>query len=273
MSNLFSIITVVLNDAEGLRKTASSIEQQAFSEFEWVVVDGGSSDGTLKQARNIYGKAPIVHSAPDNGIYDAMNKGIQLSSGEYLVFMNAGDTFAGPDALGCLAQYVESQPSVDVVLGGTCQKINRCTFYRKPRDIRWIVHGLPSFHQSTLYRGSLIRSHPYNLDFPLLADYAWLATACVEGIDVAYFNRPVSVFSVGGASYTNLRQKFKDSYRVKRDILKLSKIAALSSSMHAILKTLIVMFAVFNACRFMNRQPVEAGNGSNDTEVEQYKFR
>ena len=272
MGNLFSIITVVLNDAEGLRKTACSIEQQSFSEFEWIVVDGGSSDGTLEQVRDIGGKAPIVHSGPDNGIYDAMNKGVELSTGEYLIFMNAGDTFTDPDVLGCLAQYIGSQPSVDVVLGATCQKINRCTFYRKPRDIRWIVHGLPSFHRSTLFRGSLIRSHPYDLEYPLLADYAWLANACVRGLEVGYLNRSVSVFSVGGASYTNLGQKFSDSYRVKRDILRMPKIGALLSSMHAILKTLTVMWAIFNICRFRDRHSGEVSTKTAGVAVEYYKF-
>jgi len=269
----YSIITVVLNDALGLERTAGSILKQVFDDFEWLVIDGGSHDGTLDVLNQYKILSPEVVSEPDFGVYDAMNKGIELSTGEYLIFMNAGDTFTGSDVLGCLAQYVESQPSVDVVLGGTCQKINRCTFYRKPRDIRWIVHGLPSFHQSTLYRGSLIRSYPYDLEYPLLADYAWLSKACVRGLEVGYLNRSISVFSVGGTSYTNLGQKFSDSYRVKRDILRLPKIGAMLSSMHAILKTLIVMFAIFNICRLMDRQSGEGGTKTTGAAVEYYKVR
>ena len=89
---LFSVVTVVRNDCTGFLKTMDSVERQTFTEFEWIVVDGGSTDGTvdwIKSGRRVTSWT----SENDSGIYDAMNKGITKSNGEYLVFLNAGDVF------------------------------------------------------------------------------------------------------------------------------------------------------------------------------------
>lgn len=81
----YSIITVCLNAKEGLERTLRSIEEQTFNNFEWIVIDGGSTDGTVELIQN-YSCIKRLISEPDEGIYDAMNKGIEISSGEYLFF-------------------------------------------------------------------------------------------------------------------------------------------------------------------------------------------
>jgi putative colanic acid biosynthesis glycosyltransferase len=251
---MFSIITVVLNDPEGLSRTAASIAQQASDNYEWIIIDGGSTDDTLASVEQMAPNMPVIHSGKDDGIYDAMNKGINLSSGDYLIFMNAGDSFADGFVLEALAHCLSTN-AADVLLGGTYQHINNCIFYRKPKYINWIVHGLPAFHQSTVYRADLLRKRNYNLAYSLLADYEWLANQCVDGLTVGYLNQPVSNFFVGGSSYTKIRLKFRDSYNVKHFVLKESAAWSLISSVHAIGKTLFVMTFLFKFCGIAKRRP------------------
>jgi len=248
MKMIFSIITVVLNDAEGLLVTADSVIKQTSKNFEWVVVDGGSSDDTLTGIKQLESVSPILHSSKDNGIYDAMNKGVELSTGQYLLFMNAGDSFADESVLDDLERFIKDNNSIDVILGGTFRKIKKCVFYSPPRNIRWIVSGLPAFHQSTIYKSDLMRSQKYNLDYTLLADYEWLAKQCVSGLTVGYLNRPVSNYIIGGVSYTNLKKKFNDLFSVKHEVLGCSRVRAGISSCQAILKTIFVMQVLYRCC-------------------------
>ena len=269
MNHMFSIITVVLNDIDGLQVTAKSIASQELNYFEWIVIDGGSDDGSLEVLDNVNTVSPIVFSGKDNGIYDAMNMGINAASGDYIIFMNAGDSFANQFVLENLERNLVSE-SVDVLLGGTYQHIKNCIFYRPPKNINWIVHGLPAFHQSTVYKTDLLRKQHYNVEFSLLADYEWLAKRCVEGVTVGYLNQPVSNFFVGGSSYTKIWLKFKDSYRVKNLVLQESKIWSLFSAIHAIGKTIFVMSVLYKICGvsniFGNRRQIKRESDKLTTE-------
>ncbi len=246
-----SVVTVVLNDGVGLKKTADNLLEQTCSDFQWIIIDGGSSDGGLELIKNsILLLNPVVISEPDMGIYDAMNKGVTASRGDFVVFMNAGDSFSHDSVIKELLLFIDRHYPLDVVLGGTYQNIQSCIFYRPPKNIRWILHGLPSFHQSIAFRTSLLKAHPYHLDYPLLSDYEWLARRCVRGVRVGYFNHPVSNYHVGGASYTNLWQKFQDAYVVKVKVLGLSPIRSFVSSGFAIVKTMLVMYVLYKMCPY-----------------------
>jgi glycosyltransferase involved in cell wall biosynthesis len=127
---LFSIITVNLNDAAGLRATAESVVGQSYAEYEWLVIDGGSSDNSLAVIREFEGRIDAWSSGPDRGVYDAMNRGLRRARGDYLIFMNAGDRFAGPAVLGWLAARVRGTPEIDLVLGArfwNCRRVGAST--------------------------------------------------------------------------------------------------------------------------------------------------
>lgn len=118
MKKIFSIITVVYNAKEDLRKTVQSIQSQTISDFEHVIIDGGSTDGTLEYIKSLEYKNLNYSSEKDNGIYDAMNKGIKLSTGDYLLFLNAADTFANDNTLEEVKKgIIEEQPNV--IYGGS----------------------------------------------------------------------------------------------------------------------------------------------------------
>ena len=99
MSVKISVITVCLNEAGALASTCDSIRSQRYPNLEWIVIDGASTDGSLDVLRDYEDCITYLMSEPDDGIYDAMNKGIGLSSGDYLLFLNAGDKLADPDVL------------------------------------------------------------------------------------------------------------------------------------------------------------------------------
>ena len=94
-----SIITVNFNNVEGLRKTAESIVSQTFQDFEWIVIDGGSTDGSKELIEQYSDRIAYWCSEKDSGIYNAMNKGVRYAKGEYINFMNSGDCFADSSVL------------------------------------------------------------------------------------------------------------------------------------------------------------------------------
>jgi glycosyltransferase involved in cell wall biosynthesis len=112
---LLSVVTVVFNDADNLAATIASIKSQSFQDLELIVIDGGSRDGTLEVVRASDSVIGYWISEPDKGLYDAMNKGIKAARGKYLEFLNAGDTYTGPDALKCI--FGQNDGDYDVLYG------------------------------------------------------------------------------------------------------------------------------------------------------------
>ena len=99
----FSVITISYNNAEGLRKTMESVFSQTCADYEFIVIDGGSNDGSVDIIKNGEQKLSFWCSEADKGVYNAMNKGVSHAKGDYLIFMNSGDTFHGRDALSKVA--------------------------------------------------------------------------------------------------------------------------------------------------------------------------
>ena len=267
---IISIVTVVLNDPAGLRFTAESIKKQSSSNFEWIIVDGASSDETLKEIIEVSNVSPVVISEKDYGIYDAMNKGIAFANGDYLIFMNAGDSLANQFVIKMLEHNLEKE-SVDVLLGGTYQNVNECVFYRPPKNIRFIKKGLPAFHQSTVYRKELLDMRKFNLDYTLLADYEWLAAQCLSGVTVGYLNEPLSNYHVGGLSYTETNKKFLDMFSVKYKVLGCSKLMSVSTALLAAMKTAIVMHVIYRLCGLSSsKRHSEVRYGNHDSRHSEY---
>ena len=160
---LFSIVTVVLNDRAGLRNTMNSVERQTFADFEWIVIDGGSTDGTVELIESAECISQWT-SEGDSGIYHAMNKGIAQAGGDYLVFLNAGDVFPDDEVLQRTSDLIRHSSDVDIVFGGANLVFpGRKQKYREPRDInRYIRYGLPANHQATYYSRDIIGQNRYD---------------------------------------------------------------------------------------------------------------
>ena len=122
-----SIITVNLNNLKGLRKTIDSIISQTWRDFEWIIIDGGSTDGSRELIEQYQEHFAYWCSEPDKGVYNAMNKGIAKAKGVYLNFMNSGDVFYSNDTL---ERVFESSPCADMVYGDCITDNNGLTQYR-----------------------------------------------------------------------------------------------------------------------------------------------
>lgn len=160
MSPQFTIITVTYNDLQGLVATSDSIINQVYHDFEWIVIDGNSIDGT----KEFISKSLLISkwiSEKDDGIYDAMNKGIKLAKSKYIAFLNAGDVFPNESTLQCVFSHIRDCNQLpDMVLGAVTFVLpNGIKLYRAPRDInKYIWHGVPANHQATYFSKGILET-------------------------------------------------------------------------------------------------------------------
>lgn len=206
---VLSIITINLNNAHGLKRTIKSVLEQTDEEFEYIIIDGASSDNSVDIIREADAKRPISWvSEPDEGIYNAMNKGASMSNGDYMLFLNSGDTFASETVV---ADIKASEMNDDIVIG----RINFIDVKgREHKDYQRVYerHTLYGFrqslipHQATLIKRSTFLSiGPYDERYKIVADWQY----CLKAIFVhgcTYSTIPVTIanFDNGGISSTNV---------------------------------------------------------------------
>ena len=182
-----SVITVAYNSAATLARTLRSVAEQSHADVEHILIDGGSTDGTADLLRDGSHRLCHVVSEPDRGIYDAMNKGLRLASGEVVAFLNADDHYAHADALAHVAAAFEQAP-LDAVLGDVAffqpqapQRLVRR--YRSdrfnPRAIGW---GWMPAHPSLFVRRQVFaQAGAFKTDYRIAGDYEWVARAFGAG--------------------------------------------------------------------------------------------
>lgn len=249
---LFSIITVVRNDLIGLQNTYESVASQQSVVYEWIVVDGGSTDGTVDYLQSLNCEVLTWRSEKDHGIYDAMNKGIRMCHGEYLVFMNAGDIFPNSTTLSLAAGSLYVHKNPDVLFGGVeLAFANGGVIFRPPKKMeRYIWHGLPANHQATYYKRKALGDVLYDPTYKICGDYYLIATLYIQGISAAYIYNSMVKFSVGGASYQNLIPLFYEPYKIQRDILG----KCISIRLVSLVKRLISVLAVVSLQKLYKRK-------------------
>jgi len=215
----FSIITVALNEERNIRKTCESVCSQDFDDFEWIVIDGGSTDGTLGILEEYKKKISYLSSEPDDGIYDAMNKGIEVSTGEYLVFMNAGDSFYDASAL----SRVSKSPNKDVLCGDfMCVAADGRNFVKEfpkllPRD--FLVHNMLPHQASFFKRGLFSKYGVYDTSYRIAGDYEIFVRFLYVN-NASYWHVPhvVAVFGIDGISSNRMYKKLRriENHRVRK---------------------------------------------------------
>lgn len=219
-----SIVTVVYNNRPELEQTIRNVAAQTYPYIEYIIVDGGSSDGTLQV---IEANADVVTryiSEPDKGLYDAMNKGLQLATGDYVWFINAGDFIAEDDTLQRIADQHNWQHDVyfgetllvqadGAVLGTRSQLTTR----KVPPVLHWrsFRFGQLVGHQSFMVRRSL--AGQYNLRYPCSADMDWQIRALKKASTVQHTHMALSRFLVGGHSAQNRKSCWQERFRIFTD--------------------------------------------------------
>jgi glycosyltransferase involved in cell wall biosynthesis len=191
---LFSIITVVFNDAINLEKTILNVLEQDFKNFQYIVIDGASNDNTLEVISKYSNWIDIVVSESDQGIYDAMNKGVKYADGKWINFLNAGDTYESKNFLSILASQI-LEPHVNLIY--TDCKIGG-KVYSPLLNRKYLIRNMIC-HQSLFYRSNLFDEYQYDLSFKICADFSHLVSiydklVCfkITGISVIYLGGGVS---------------------------------------------------------------------------------
>ena len=197
-----SIITINYNNCEGLKKTIDSVLAQTCNDFEWIVIDGGSTDGSRELLEQHASHFDYWVSEPDKGIYNAMNKGIDHAQGDYLLFLNSGDWFYNNTSLQrCFAHDFNA----DVMYGD-------CVFHHVDREVKCRYPSELTFE--LLYRSSLAhccsfirrealaREH-YNENYKIVSDYEFWVKLVFAGGSFCHLDEFVSVFDTTGVSSTN----------------------------------------------------------------------
>ncbi len=182
---LFSIITITYNAATTLPATLRSVSEQTYKQYEYIVVDGASSDDTVSLVEQSHLPVRLV-SEPDKGLYDAMNKGLRMAQGEYLIFLNAGDAFHAPDTLQQVAELIgDARPGV--VYGETAIVDSERNFMmmrrlRAPEKLTWrsFAQGMLVCHQAFIARRDI--APEYDLQYRYSADVDW-CIRCMKRTD------------------------------------------------------------------------------------------
>ena len=195
-NDLITVITVVLNKKEELEKTIQSVANQTYKNVEHIIIDGGSKDGTLNVIRKYQHTIRAWISEPDEGIYDAMNKGIRLAKGDWINFMNAGDIFYNADSVSLLSDYFRSD--VSLIYGDV--EIDYTVFKRTQRakHISTLWKGIVCCHQSVFIKRQILDKLMFNSKYNLAADYELLCRAYLGGCRAAKVDMIISRVTNGG---------------------------------------------------------------------------
>lgn len=209
---LFSIITVSRNNRHGLKRTAQSIADQEFTDFQWVIINAVSTDGTSEDLETY--DATIL-CEPDEGPYDGMNKGLDLAIGDYVIFMNSGDIFAQTQTLQKVRDAVWfSKP--DFIYGDSWETDGRRTAYKPARSYLKLGKGMFTHHQSMLYKRTLIQDLRYDLTYKIAADYDFTVAFLNKSQTCLYLPTPICVFKSGGLSQKNVTLGRNEQFAIRQ---------------------------------------------------------
>ena len=213
---VISVITVVYNGEQHIGRTIESVLNQSYSPIEYIIVDGKSTDGTLKVIEG-YPDSIRVISEPDQGLYDAMNKGLEMATGDYIWFLNAGDQIYGADTVERMVEGIEGNP--DIIYGGTmiideAQNEVGDRRLKPPDQLTWksFRQGMVVCHQSLVVKREM--APEYNLEYHLSADIDWAIRASKKAGQIHNSRLVLSRFLEGGLTDHNIRAGLKERFRI-----------------------------------------------------------
>lgn len=189
----YSIITINYNHIEGLKRTIESVISQTYTDYEYIIIDGGSTDGSVDIIKEYEGHITYWISEKDNGVYNAMNKGVILAQGDYCIFMNSGDCFHSPNVLDSLEQYKE-----DIVCG---QVSSFPSGHHKPTISLVDLLRISLPHQAMFIKRELLIKHPYDEKYKILSDWKFcLETLVIDNCRFRTVEIVVADYEGGGIS-------------------------------------------------------------------------
>lgn len=212
---VISIITVCYNAEKEIMATLESVQEQTFKEYEYIIIDGASKDKTLKVIANSGVEITHLVSEKDKGIYDAMNKGLRLAKGDYLMFLNAGDSLYSPTTLQQIADTAKTNP--DVIYGDTAI-VDAERNYLRPRRLRppkqltrnSFKNGMLVCHQAFLPKREL--AMPYDMQYRFSADFDWCVKILAKSTNCTQINEYIVNYLEEGATTRNHVKSLKERF-------------------------------------------------------------
>jgi glycosyltransferase involved in cell wall biosynthesis len=212
MEPKLTVITIVYNNVRDIERTMLSVINQTYANIEYVVVDGASTDGTQEVIGKYRDRISTYISEPDQGIYDAMNKGLKLATGDYVLFMNSGDELYAADTV---AQVFASSASLADIYYGETEMYNDQweslgqRRHQAPEHFTWksFKYGMSISHQAIYIKRTL--TEPYDVQYKYSADIDWIIKAAKKARLIVNTHQFVAKYLVGGVS----KQKHLDSLK------------------------------------------------------------
>jgi len=227
-----TIVTITYNAARTLRRTFDSVLRQTWADIEHLIIDGASTDDTLSIVQGYRQQSPhqvVICSEPDRGLYDAMNKGLRLATGDYLVFLNAGDTLYAHDTIETIVRSTRQTPISSalpaIIYGDTAITDSEGRFlhlrsHRPPETLTWrsFRQGMLVCHQAFYVRTDIARSHSYNLRYRYSADVDWCIRVMKEAdrrhLPIVNSHTVLANFEDGGTTTAHHRASLRERFRV-----------------------------------------------------------
>jgi glycosyltransferase involved in cell wall biosynthesis len=211
-----SVITIVYNNAAAIERTMLSVLNQSYTNIEYIIIDGASTDGTLELIKRYENRVAILLSEQDKGIYDAMNKGLALATGDYVLFMNSGDEIYANETV---SEVFASAPSGDIYYGETEMydenwKSLGQRRHRAPEHFDWhsFKFGMNVSHQAIYIKRSL--TVPFDLKYKYSSDIDWIIKAAKKSSNIVNTHLYVAKYLVGGMSKQKHLESLKERFKI-----------------------------------------------------------
>ncbi|MDB4334763.1 glycosyltransferase [bacterium] len=213
-----SIVTIVYNGVATLEKTIQSISNQTYSNIEYIIVDGGSNDGTVDLINSYSSSIAKWVSEDDDGLYDAMNKGLKMSTGDYIWFINSGDEIASKTTID---EFIKNSPQSDIYYGETVivnesgEEIGGRRL-QAPNNLTWksFKKGMLVSHQSFIASTKIASN--YNLQYKFSADYEWCLLALKKAKTITNTHQVLSRFLDGGVTKQNIVPGLIERFKIMK---------------------------------------------------------
>ena len=211
---LISIITISYNNKISLTNTVKNVMNQISKNYEHIIIDGNSTDGTKKFLKTLSQITWI--SEPDKGIYDAMNKGIQLAQGDWIIFMNAGDIFHSNTVL---KEFENSNFNSDVIYGNCLIKYdNGFERISNPNSLNELWKGMSFSHQTVFIKTALLKENLFDLTYKYCADFNQIYGFYLSGKSFQYWNFLIAAIEAGGVSDSKRYLSTNEVYKINKKL-------------------------------------------------------
>ncbi len=212
----YSIITINFNNKEGLRHTINSVTGQTYKDIEYIIIDGGSTDGSVDVIKEYSDKIFYWISEPDKGRYNAMNKGIKQATGDYLNFMNSGDTFHSHTVLEDITNIIRQE---DIITGGFYDREHGINHIIKPQEVTLLTMLKETFnHQATFYKKELFKNRLYDEKYVIQADAKFnIESVVINNCSIKITDYIIADYDFNGIS-SNKKMVFAERARMLEEL-------------------------------------------------------